>query len=125
MTEAVAKLMSPSLYASGTYQRRWRAAARRGAGIVMMYHRTAAETGGPPLLFAYPDGAPEHRCAFAEETVRRAGCEAAFTTELGVVTPECSRFALPRVGFTRAFAFVCAYQTEMAFRAAAPAAGAS
>lgn len=79
----------------------------------------AIETDGPVELFAYPYGGPEHRNPAAVEAIRRAGCKAAFTTELGVVTPESEPYALPRLSYTRAASFSCAYQTERAFQASA------
>jgi peptidoglycan/xylan/chitin deacetylase (PgdA/CDA1 family) len=81
--------------------------------------RIAAESDGPVDLFAFPYGGPEHRSPVAVEAIRRAGCKAAFTTEPGVVLPEGERYALPRVGYTRASRFACAYQTESAFRISA------
>jgi peptidoglycan/xylan/chitin deacetylase (PgdA/CDA1 family) len=57
----------------------------------------AARAGSQPIPFAYPYGGEE---TFTEATVgalRGAGCDAAFTTESGVVTDDVSDpFALPR-----------------------------
>jgi peptidoglycan/xylan/chitin deacetylase (PgdA/CDA1 family) len=79
--------------------------------------RIAAELGDLPALFAYPYGGGEHRSEAAIRAVREAGCQAAFTTELGAVRPQCDRFALPRAGLTRGLGFACAYQIDLAFRA--------
>jgi peptidoglycan/xylan/chitin deacetylase (PgdA/CDA1 family) len=78
--------------------------------------RISAEVDAPVTLFAYPYGGPEHRNPAAVDAIERAGCEAAFTTELGIVVPESGRYALPRVGLGGAAGFVCAYQTDRAFR---------
>lgn len=83
--------------------------------------RISAEIDAPVEIFAYPYGGPEHRCSASVEAVRRAGVGGAFTTELGTLTPEADRFALPRLGFTRPQGFVCAYHTERAFQAGGPA----
>jgi peptidoglycan/xylan/chitin deacetylase (PgdA/CDA1 family) len=80
--------------------------------------RIAEELGSPPALFAYPYGGPEHRCEAAVRAIREAGCRAAFTTDLGAVRPGCDRWSLPRTGLTRAQGFACAYQLDLAFRAA-------
>jgi peptidoglycan/xylan/chitin deacetylase (PgdA/CDA1 family) len=77
----------------------------------------SAEIDAPVEIFAYPYGGPEHRCSASVEAVQRAGVEGAFSTEIGTLTPDADRFALPRVGFTRPQAFVCAYHTDRAFRA--------
>jgi peptidoglycan/xylan/chitin deacetylase (PgdA/CDA1 family) len=72
----------------------------------------------PVRAFAYPYGAPEHRGDVAVAAVREAGCEVAFTTDLGVATTDDDRWLLPRAGLTRGDAFASAYQIDEAFRAA-------
>jgi peptidoglycan/xylan/chitin deacetylase (PgdA/CDA1 family)/GT2 family glycosyltransferase len=57
-----------------------------------------AELGlGRPRAFAYPYGAWKREIA---ETVKRAGYEAAFTVDPGVVARRTDRFALPRIQVT-------------------------
>lgn len=78
--------------------------------------RIAEACGRPVRAFAYPYGGPEHRSAAALGAVEEAGCEMAFTTELGVTTPAAQSLALPRAGLTRGDALACAYQVDEAFR---------
>jgi len=66
--------------------------------------------------FAFPYGGPEHRSPAALDAVREAGCEWAFTTELGVATPHDGPLVLPRAGLTRGDSLACAYQIDEAFR---------
>ena len=84
--------------------------------IVESVDRVAAETGTAPLTFAYPYGRAEHRSEETRRALEKAGCVAAFTTELGAARPDSDVWALPRVGFTRSWPFAWAYQADRAFR---------
>ncbi len=79
--------------------------------------RVAREIDRPVLSFAYPYGGSEHRSEAARRAVAKGGCRVAFTTGGAAFGPGSDPLFLPRTGFTRASADVCAYQTHQAIRA--------
>lgn len=72
------------------------------------------ELEAPVLTFAYPYGRSHHYDVSAEKAVEAAGCLAGFTTVVGAVRPGNRPFALPRLKFTRALDFACAYNVQNA-----------
>jgi peptidoglycan/xylan/chitin deacetylase (PgdA/CDA1 family) len=60
--------------------------------------RIAAETGAPPVLFAYPNGALGDFTADTVRLVREAGFVAACTTVRASNRPGCDRLRLGRIG---------------------------
>src|SRR6267142_1718098 len=65
--------------------------------IVGARERLAAELRETPSYFAYPYGGPEHMLEENRALVREAGHRCCLSAHGGVVTPETSAFAVPRI----------------------------
>jgi len=65
--------------------------------IVGARQRLAAELRETPSYFAYPYGGPEHMLEENRALVREAGHRCCLSAHGGVVTPETSAFAVPRI----------------------------